>query len=128
MRVRDGANMKRMLSALFAICLSAPAFAASIPAADAVSHAGQPATVEGTVSEVFTSRRGDTFIDMGGTYPNEAFSGVIFADEAQVVGDVSGLRNKIIRLTGTIQVYRGRPEIIVTSRQQIAILQERFGT
>jgi hypothetical protein len=113
--------MKRMFSAFFAICLSAPAFAAPIPAADAVSHAGQPATVEGTVSEVFTSRRGDTFIDMGGTYPDEAFSGVIFADEARVVGDVSGLQNKIVRLTGTIRIYRGRPEIVVTSRGQIAM-------
>ena len=113
--------MKLISVAPFMVCISMQAIAAPIPAADAASHVGQSATVEGTVSEVYTSRRGDTFIDMNGTYPNETFSGVIFADEASAVGDVHSLENKTIRLTGTIQTYRGRPEIIVKSRGQIAV-------
>src|SRR5260221_3750804 len=39
-------------------------------------------TVEGTVSKVFTSRNGNTFLDFGGAYPNELFTGWIPRESA----------------------------------------------
>jgi hypothetical protein len=82
---------------------------------------GQTATVEGVISEVFTSRRGDTFLDVGGRYPNEELSGVIFRDDAASVGDVSGLDGKTVDFTGLVSTYRGRTEIILHSRSQIHV-------
>ena len=35
------------------------------------------------------------------------------------VGDVSGLTGKTVDITGTVQVYQGKPEMIITSRGQI---------
>jgi len=100
--------------------IAAPASAAVIPASAASSHAGQSVTVEGVVSEVHTARSGkETFIDMGGAYPNQAFTAVIFAASMSAVGDVSGLTGKTVDVTGTIQMYGGKPEVIITSRAQI---------
>jgi hypothetical protein len=59
-------------------------------------------TVEGVVSEVFTSRRSDTFLDFGGRYLNEVFTGVIFRDHAGQFGDVSGLEGRTVDVTGEI--------------------------
>jgi DNA/RNA endonuclease YhcR with UshA esterase domain len=96
--------------------------AGMIGASGAAAHIGQTATVEGTVSEVHTAQSGKaTFIDMDGNYPNEAFTAVIFAENMTSVGDVSDLTGKKVDITGTIQSYRGRPEIIVRSRDQIRV-------
>jgi len=44
-----------------------------------------------------------TFIDMGGEYPNNSFTGVIFASAMGTVGDVSDLARKTVdtRLRGS---------------------------
>lgn len=97
-----------------------PARAETISVANAGSHVGQIVTVEGTVSEVHTARSGKaTFIDMGGSFPNNTFAGVIFAKDMTKVGDVSGLDGKVVDITGMVQSYQGRPEIVISSRDQI---------
>ena len=61
---------------------AAPALAQTqmIAAADAKAHVGQTVTVEGVVSEVHTAASGRaTFIDIGGRYPNNTFTAVIFS-------------------------------------------------
>ena len=115
--------MKIAWAACLAVMTVAPAHAATvIPAAAAASHAGQAVTVEGPVSEVHTARSGkETFIDMGGTYPNQTFTAVIFAPSMAAVGDVSGLTGKTVDITGAVQMYQGRPEVIVSSRAQIKV-------
>src|SRR5580658_8049020 len=106
--------------ALLTVLVAAPARAAVIPASAASSHVGHSVTVEGLVSEVHTARSGkETFIDMGGMYPNQTFTGVIFERSAAAVGDVRGLTGKTVDITGTIQMYEGKPELIITSRDQI---------
>ena len=86
--------MNRFALALVLTLAVAPAVAATISATDASSHIGQFATVEGVVGEVKVSKGGTTFIDVGGSYPNEVFTGVIFASDASTIGDVSGLSGK----------------------------------
>lgn len=102
--------------------LAGPTVAAAIPAAAASSHVGQTATVEGVVSEVHTARSGkETLIDIGGTYPAQTFTGVIFAPSMSTVGDVSDLTGKTIDITGTVQMFQGKPEVVITSRTQIKL-------
>ncbi len=104
------------------VLVSTPTLAAVISPTEAASHVGEHATVEGVVSEVHTARSGKaTFIDMGGRYPNNAFTAVIFERSMSAVGDVSGLEGKTGDVSGTITLYRGKPEIIVTARDQIGV-------
>jgi hypothetical protein len=42
-----------------------------IPDTEAEKHIGQNVTVEGVVTAVSTSRKGNTFINFGGVYPNQ---------------------------------------------------------
>jgi len=44
--------------------------ATAIPANLAASHIGEYATVEGVVAKVFTSKSGNTFLNIGASYPN----------------------------------------------------------
>lgn len=91
----------------------------AISAEDAARHDGSLVTVEGVAREVHTARRA-TFIDLDGTYPDQPFSAVIFEDDVAKVGDVSDLQGRTVDITGTIRMYREHPEIVVTSRSQIA--------
>jgi hypothetical protein len=48
-----------------------------IPANEAASHVNEWATVEGVVAKVFTSKSGNTFLNIGAAYPNQTFTGWI---------------------------------------------------
>ena len=93
----------------------------AITAEDAASHDGSLVTVEGVAREVHVARSGRAiFIDLDGTYPDQPFAAVIFEDDMAKVGDVGDLQGRTVDITGTIRMYKGRPEIVVHSRSQIA--------
>jgi hypothetical protein len=48
-----------------------------IPAYEAAAHVGEYAAVEGVVAKVFTSNKGDLFLNIGAAYPNQTFTGWI---------------------------------------------------
>jgi len=48
-----------------------------IPANEAAAHVGEYATVEGVVAKLFTPKAGNTFLNIGATYPNQTFTGWI---------------------------------------------------
>jgi hypothetical protein len=48
-----------------------------IPANEAAAHVGEYATGEGVVANVFTSKSGNTFLNIGASYPNQTFTGWI---------------------------------------------------
>ncbi len=102
----------------------APALALADPIApaDTPQHVGQSVTVEGVVSEVnSTDRAGVTFVDMGGHYPDNAFTAVILKADASKFPDISALAGKTIDVTGTIKLYKGKTEIFVTDAAQIKL-------
>ena len=87
---------------------------------EAAQHVGQQATVEGTVVKVFTSKNGNTFLNFGAAYPNQTFTGWIPKD-SPLAGDasLSALEGRTVRITGTISLYRGKPEIKIMSKDQL---------
>jgi DNA/RNA endonuclease YhcR with UshA esterase domain len=103
------------------LCIAtSPALAETITPSEASQHVGQSVTVEGIVSEVHHAASGKvTFVDMGGRYPDNQFAGVIFSDDASKFPNVDSLEGKTIDVTGTITLYRGRPEIILNDAGQI---------
>jgi DNA/RNA endonuclease YhcR with UshA esterase domain len=86
----------------------------------AIEHPGQYVTVEGTVVAVFTSKNGNTFLSFGAAYPNQTFGGWILQDsELARVSTLAGLAGKKLRITGTIELYKGKPQIRISSTKQI---------
>jgi DNA/RNA endonuclease YhcR with UshA esterase domain len=92
---------------------------ATVAPADAKAHVGQTVTVEGAVSDVHTVGTGVTFIDMGGRYPDNAFTAVIFAADAGKFPNVSALNGKTVAITGPVQLYKGTPEILLNDAAQL---------
>jgi DNA/RNA endonuclease YhcR with UshA esterase domain len=108
---------------LFLVWVPAPVEAQTstvIPDTEAAQHVGQKATVEGTVVKVFTSKNGNTFLNFGGEYPNQTFTGWIPKDSPLAAdASLSVLEGKKVRITGTIDLYKGKPEIKLMSKSQI---------
>lgn len=116
-------RLRRPIAGLLLSISVGPALATTIEARDSNSHVGQFVTVDGVVAKVYTRLNRTTYIDIGGRYPNQAISGVIFARDSSAVGDVSSLTGHKVRIAGTIYLFRGFPEIMVTSRNQVRVMR-----
>jgi len=90
---------------------------------DAAAHVGQMATVQGLVAQVYTSSKGNVFLDFEYPYPNEVFSGVVFSLSAPQFGDLTAYQGKQVQISGQIQLYKGKPEIILNSPSQLRLAQ-----
>ncbi len=90
-------------------------------AADAQNHVGEYASVIGKVYQVFTSKKGTIFLDIGGNYPNNPFTGVIFYRDSPKFSTVSDYKGKTVKITGKIKSYEGTPEIILNEENQIEL-------
>lgn len=111
------------LAALLNRALAAPAspiVAETVAPGGASSYVGQTVTIKGIVDGVHTaSRSGVTFIDMGGQYPNNAFTGVIFHEDAGKFPSVGSLSGKVVEIRGRVRLYKGKPEIILRAVGQL---------
>jgi DNA/RNA endonuclease YhcR with UshA esterase domain len=87
---------------------------------EAAQYVGKNVEVRGLVVAVYTSKKGNTFLNLGGKYPNQTFTGYISAG-SELAGDrwTVTLQGNVIGITGTVELYQGKPEIKVMSRSQI---------
>ena len=93
-----------------------------IPANEAAAHVGEYAMVEGVVAKVFTSRGGNTFLNIGAVYPNQTFTGWIPpASPVSKSPLLSGIEGKHVKITGRIEMYKGKPEIRINAAEQIEV-------
>ena len=87
---------------------------------EAIQYVGKNVEVRGFVVSVTTSPLGTAFINFGRDYPNQTFAGFIAAGSTIATDQrIATLQGKMIGITGTIEVYQGKPEIEVTSIAQI---------
>jgi len=115
-------TLVKFLSALgFALFLATGAFAESISPADASQHVGTVTTVEGVVAQVSNSSGGTTFINFGGRYPNHVFYAVIFKNLANRFPGVHSLEGRMVAISGTIELYKGKPQIILKAPEQLEV-------
>ena len=93
-----------------------------IPANEAAAHIGEYAMVEGVVAKVFTSKGGNTFLNVGATYPNQTFTGWIPSASAVNKSPIlSGIEGKHVKITGRIEMYKGKPEIRINAASQLEV-------
>ncbi len=102
-----------------ALFLATAAIAESITPNEAYSHVGTQQTVVGVVSQVSESPGGTRFVNFGGRYPNHVFYGVILERRTHRFPDVFDLEDQTIAISGTIELYKGKPQIILISADQI---------
>ena len=116
-------EVKQVVLALGFVLTAAPAMAQTqiqtIAPAEAKTHVGQTVTVTGPVGSVSTLRSGMTFINMGGRYPDNAFTAVILTADKAKFPDLRGLDGKTVEVTGAVSLYRGKPEIVLKTADQM---------
>lgn len=107
-----------LLSAAF--FLSGQAFASDcVPFAQAHHYLGKTRCVTGTVVHVKEGNSGVTFLDFCENYETCPFVVVVFRGDLRRVGDVHQLTGRAIEITGTVEEYDGRAEIILRHPQQL---------
>jgi DNA/RNA endonuclease YhcR with UshA esterase domain len=62
---------------------------------------------------------------MGGRYPDEAFSGVVFQEDASQFPNLSSLEGRTVDISGRVRSYGGGPEIVLKSAAQLQVRQRR---
>ncbi|MHB1956989.1 MAG: hypothetical protein ACYCOU_25000 [Sulfobacillus sp.] len=90
---------------------------------DAAGPIGELAVIEGRVVDVHVSRKGNCFMHFGARYPNETLSGVVFSSSVSRFSGLKRLNGYVVRIRGLLQLYRGKPEIILRSPEQLVIVQ-----
>ncbi len=87
----------------------------------AAAHAGETAMVVGTVISVHRTKSGSIYLHFGADYPHQTFSGAILEPGSVAIENLDGLVGKRVGIRGLIKLYKGQPEIVITSREQIVV-------
>lgn len=87
---------------------------------DAGDYTGKTVTVKGFVADIYQSEK-VAYLNFVEKYPNNPFTGVIFASKFDDFPDISKFKNKNVELTGRVSVFKGKPQIILNSPKQIVV-------
>lgn len=93
----------------------------SYTAAEAPKEVGRYVTIVGRVAEVSMSQKGTVFIDFTAPYPRQSFTAVVYAHEVPRFIGLSGYRGLTVSVTGRVDLYNGKPEIVVRSPDQLKL-------
>src|SRR5713101_7839208 len=112
----------KTLLTLFAVmcAVSTIAQTSNYTACEAAKHVGETATVTDRVDGVHQPGKGNIFLNMGGKYPNQCFTAFIPAASAGQFSQPQQYEGRTVAVSGKITLYRGKPELVVTSTSQIS--------
>jgi DNA/RNA endonuclease YhcR with UshA esterase domain len=88
---------------------------------EAAQHVGETATITGAVDSVHQTGKGTIFLNMGGKYPNQAFTAYIPSSSAAQFPNPQQYEGRTVSVSGKITLYKGKPEITVNSPSQISV-------
>lgn len=118
-------GLRSVALAVFLLGTVAPVVAAGLSAEEAAGHVGETATVcgVGASAKHATSVRGQpTFLNLDRPYPNQVFTVVIWGSDRAAFGQPEvAYQNKRICVTGLVESYKGKPEIIARRPSQIEV-------
>ena len=93
-----------------------------VPLDSVGNHVGALTTVCDSVWSTFVSKSGTVYLNFGGSFPKNTFSAVIFSKDTskfQEYRPVEFLKHKKVCITGMIDIYKGKPQIIVKGPNQV---------
>jgi hypothetical protein len=82
---------------------------------DAANHVNQDVIVSGKVYG-YKVLEGLTLVNLGAAYPDQLMTLVLRGDATAIAADLDG---KTIQITGKIELYKGKPEIVVRDPKMI---------
>ncbi|TLY44990.1 MAG: hypothetical protein E6K54_09000 [Gammaproteobacteria bacterium] len=120
--------MKKIYLFLSVILLGYSAFSQTeVSLSDIAKHEGDSVVVKGSIfgtRYLVTAKGSPTFMNVGAKYPNDSLTLVIWGnDRSKFQGDPEKTYlNKTVQVSGKVEIYKGKPEIILYSDKQMMIL------
>jgi Predicted RNA-binding protein, contains TRAM domain len=93
-----------------------------ISATEAKEHIGAEAVVKGKIAEVNVGER-ITRLNFEEAYPKTPFTAVIFPRSTNQFPEIEKLKSKTVEVSGKIAAYRERPQIVLTSSNQVTVIE-----
>jgi hypothetical protein len=87
---------------------------------EAKSFIGKVVTVLGFVAEV-TVREKVTYLNFTEKFPENSFTAVVFANKYDEFGDMTKYKEKNVEVTGIVNTFRNKPQIVLNEKSQIKI-------
>ena len=101
--------------------VKSPEVSKCIDYTEAPNHVGEYGCVRGKVDHVYTSRKGNNFLNFCADYRACPFSAVIFSSDSYKFSNIKGYSKKTVEISGLIKTYKGRAEIIINDPSQIKV-------
>ncbi len=117
--------MKKLLSVITTICFSQTMFSQTVALDSVAKYEGKTITVCSKVlgTHVSSGEKKNTTLNFGKPYPDNTFT--VFIAESDLTNfkynPSEFLKDKTICITGTVKMYKDKPEIIVSKEEQIKI-------
>ncbi|MBZ0201715.1 MAG: nucleotide-binding protein [Ignavibacteria bacterium] len=109
---------KLIISALFLMFICVSSYSQdTVSSKDAKSFIGETKIVKGLVAGVFVSNKGTVLINFDEDHPNSTFVGVIKVASSIDYANIK--KGVTLAISGKIEDYKGKPEIIITDQSQI---------
>jgi len=106
--------------AISGVCLAGnPSKVDCVSFTEASKHVGTNQCINGTVLHVEDGRNGTKFLSFCNDHQTCPFTVVVFPADLKKMGDIRQLEGRQIEITGTVQDYDGRTEIILRRSQQL---------
>ena len=91
---------------------------ANITPLEAGDYVGKTVTVNGFVADIYQSEK-VAYLNFVEKYPNNPFTAVIFARQFEDFPEIEKYKNKKVEVTGRVSVFKGKPQIILNSPNQL---------
>lgn len=85
---------------------------------EAGDYNGKTVTVSGFVADIYQSEK-VAYLNFVEKYPNNPFTAVIFARQFGDFPEIEKYRNKKVEVTGRVSMFKGKPQIILNSPDQL---------
>lgn len=95
-------------------------------------HVGDSVTVQGTITGIRfleSAKNTPTFINVGGQYPNQLLTIVIWGDvrnKLQYIPTYEKDKGSVARVSGKVEIYKDKPQIVIKDPKQLSIVEENI--
>lgn len=116
---------KAFILLFISICLRQISFSQTVPIDSVKFYEDKEITVCSKVVDTYVSKSEDatTFLNFQKPYPNTPFTAVIFASSLDKFNFSPSeyYKGKNICVTGKVKIFKGKPEIVISSPDQIKL-------
>ncbi len=117
--------MKATFVSILLILFGQISFSQTVPLDSVQFYVGKTITVCSKVQSTFVTKgeKKTTYINFGKPYPNNTFTAEIFSSDSANFKYIPSeyLKEKNVCITGKVELYKDKPQIIVKKEEQIKI-------